>query len=578
MNCANLVEFVASREVQHYCVERVLATIEIWGSWRKDRQINLESFSRQTLYFPDSLLRHHPSRGGHWIFSRQVPSMSLRSVFHHGNTQQKPRPRFLALRHCLAAVSFFCLWLAALPASGQGQQPSNGGAGQFLSSSNPDAAAAGATLQGNPNDSTLPQVARLLQPPTSLGNEAGQVWRRYDLSPYTRRITTVKNPEQAVVDWVLRETGTEIWFKQPMGIMTVGADRLDVYHTPEVQKKVAHIIDRLVASRGKNMTMGIRMITVGRPDWRAAAFPYMTPFDVQTPGVEGWLISKENAAVLLNQLSVRSDYRPLEIGDLVLPSGQSHTFQRLSPQSYIRSLQFRANNPNLPAAGGQYEPLTSRFQEGYTIDISPLEMLDGQMSEVVIKCQIDQLERLQSVTIPVPTLNGQSQNLSTAVPQVVSWRLHERFRWPNDKVLLLSCGVIATPTGDNRNPSLLNLGPLLGQQRGRGDALLFVEYKGDPAQLNNQGQPNQAGRFMPTAGNGPYNSGYNPNLQYQNFGNPWLNSNSNNGFQAPPSGTSGPSVGNQMTNPGFQPSIAVPTGPPSLAPTQSASGLFPIRR
>lgn len=472
--------------------------------------------------------------------------------------------------------------LVALNASSAFGQDS--GAGQFQSANNAQGNNANTeqALAGNPNDPTLPKVARLLQPPASLANDAGQVWRRYDLSPYTRRITSVKNPEQAVIDWILRETGTEIWFQQPMGILTVGADRLDVYHTPEVQRKVAEMVDRLVSSRGQNVSLGLRMLTVGRPDWRAAAFPYMQPFDVQTPGVEGWLISKENAAVLANQLSVRSDFRPLEVGDLVLPAGQSHSFKRLAPQSYIRSLQFRANNPSLPAAGGQYEPLTARFQEGYSLDISPLEMLDGQMTEVVVKCQIDQLERLQSVTIPVPTINGQSQNLSTSVPQVVSWRMHERFRWPKDKVLLLSCGVIATPSsGQGNNPTLLNLGPLLGQQRGRGDAVLFVEYKGDPATMQTAAQQAQAGTFHPSGSALPYNNG-NAGSQYQNYGNPWQP----NAQQYNPAGTATAptqpyqSNGNRMTQPGFEPSVAIPYGNTAFPASQTAnqSGLYPIQR
>lgn len=462
-------------------------------------------------------------------------------------------------------------------------EPENSGAGQFRSAGQNPGEGQANLAPTNPNDATLPRVARLLQPPGSLDNSAGQVWRRYDLSPYTRRITSVKNPEQAVVDWILRETGTAIWFQHPMGILTVDSDRLDVYHTPEVQRKVAEMVDRLVASRGQNITMGIRMVTVGRPDWRAAAFPYLEPFTVQTPGVEGWLISKENAAALINQLSVRSDFRPLEVGDLVLPAGQSHSFRRLAPQSYIRSLTFRPTNPNLPAAGGQYEPLTSRFQEGYTMDISPLEMLDGRMTEVVIKAQIDQLEKLQSVTIPVPTINGQSQNLSTAVPQVVSWRLHERFRWPKDKVLLLSCGVIATPSGDSRtNPSLLNLGSLLGQQRGRGDALLFVEYKGDPANLANNQQPGQAGQFHPTGSSAPYGNQYNPGFQYQNFGNAWQQGSGQAPYGQSPYNQNTPfqSSGSQMTQPGYRPSVATPAGATSLPTAESAdaNGLYPIRR
>jgi len=328
----------------------------------------------------------------------------------------------------------------------------------------------------------------------------------------------------------------------------------------------------------------VRLVTVGRADWRSSAFPYMQPFEVQTPGVEGWLISKENAAILANQLAMRSDFRPMEVGDLILPEGQSHSFKRLTPQSYIRSLQFRAFNPTVPAAGGQYEPLTSRFEEGYTVDLSALGLLDQRLMEVVIKCQIDQLEKLQTVTIPVPTVNGQMQNLATAVPQVVSWRLHERFRWPKDQVLLLSCGVIATPTGQTTNTGLLNLGTLVGQQRGRADALLFIEFKGvQGAQpVSNQAGVFQAAPQVPGAGPmGAWGTGGGTAPGVAPYGG--------NPFQTPagsmvPAGggfNNGPQPLNPTSNSvgmdGFRPTIAGPQSDGSMRTAAPAgNGLYPI--
>lgn len=45
----------------------------------------------------------------------------------------------------------------------------------------------------------------------------------------------------------------------------------------------------------------------------------------------------------------------------------------------------------------------------------------------------------------MPLSTGQAYTGQINVPQVASWRLHERFRWPADEVLLLSCGVVAAP-------------------------------------------------------------------------------------------------------------------------------------
>ncbi len=70
----------------------------------------------------------------------------------------------------------------------------------------------------------------------------------------------------------------------------------------------------------------------------------------------------------------------------------------------------------------------------------------------------------------------------------MSWRLHERFRWPADHVLVLSCGVVASPA-PQRSPMLGGIAnfrvadplgissPFAGAAK-RADALLFIESKG----------------------------------------------------------------------------------------------------
>ena len=76
----------------------------------------------------------------------------------------------------------------------------------------------------------------------------GQVWREYDIRPYTLRVTTTARPEQAIVDWILRETGYEAWHSDPVGLLSANRETLRVYHTPEMQAIVADIVDRFVNS------------------------------------------------------------------------------------------------------------------------------------------------------------------------------------------------------------------------------------------------------------------------------------------------------------------------------------------
>ena len=123
------------------------------------------------------------------------------------------------------------------------------------------------------------------------------MWREYDIRP-TRPRHHHRPPEQAIVDWILRETGYEAWHSEPVGLLSANREVLRVYHTPEMQAVVADIVDRFVNSAASAYAFTLRVATVRNPNWRAKALPMMTPIPVQSPGVQGWLLAKENARLL----------------------------------------------------------------------------------------------------------------------------------------------------------------------------------------------------------------------------------------------------------------------------------------
>ncbi len=112
-----------------------------------------------------------------------------------------------------------------------------------------------------------------------LPSDQGQVWREYDISPYTARVTTTKRPEQAIIDWILRETGYEVWHSEPFGILSATPRTLRVYHTPQMQAVVADIVDRFVGQRGRDADLrpphrhGRQPQLAGRRPSRVAADP-----------------------------------------------------------------------------------------------------------------------------------------------------------------------------------------------------------------------------------------------------------------------------------------------------------------
>ena len=326
----------------------------------------------------------------------------------------------------------------------------------------------GALTIGMLFSSTLAQEGNEPSPPSygspiNLPTDAGQVWREYDIRPYTQRLRGIDNPQQTIVDWILRETGTNIWFAEPFGMFSANEESVRVYHTPEVQTVVASIIERFVRpDESKAQGVGVRLITVGDPNWRNQAMSMLRPVAVRTPGLDAWLLSRESATVLLSQLKVRVDFREHPASVTIL-NGQSHTISRFTPRTFARSLR------PTPTAYPGYQVQSGEVREGFALTISPLITVDGENMEAVVKCHSHLVEKMTPVPIDI-TAPAKGQ-VVIEVPQMTSWAIHERFRWPADEVLLISRGVAMSGT---KRPGFENLPALLAAGPPRADALLFL--------------------------------------------------------------------------------------------------------
>jgi hypothetical protein len=399
-----------------------------------------------------------------------------------------PQEADMASRFCAIALGVLAVLVSA---SGAAFAQAPAAAGDTASQSEGVGA-----LQGEAFTSPEGQITRVSKA-DKLPNDHGQVFRKYDIEPYTSRVTTTEKPEQAIIDWILRETGAEVWFSEPLGILSANRTTLTVYHTPEMQNTVRSIVDRFVGSEAESQVLGLTICTVGSPNWRSKAHRIMRPVEVQTPGVNAWLLTRENAAVLLADLRKRTDYKEYGAPNLQIHNGQSSSISRLRPRNYTRSV----NLDEQTFAG--HTLIMGNIEEGFTLEISPLLTLDRQILDAVIKVQVDQVEKLVPVVIDVPTPTPERQRIEIQVPQVVSAKMHERFRWPSDHVLLISGGVSATPAPQQGSLLGTPVPNPFGSGPSRADALLFVEYRGKASQALLQtdrgagttGTPQTRGRY-----------------------------------------------------------------------------------
>jgi hypothetical protein len=120
---------------------------------------------------------------------------------------------------------------------------------------------------------------------------------------------------------------------------------------------------------------------------------------------------------------------------------------------------------------------TGYIDEGFLLTISPLVSADGRSIEAVIKCSVDQIEKFTPLVASRIDQFGMQRRSQIQVPQISSWRLHERFQWPKDEVLLISRGQVATPQRTTKwNEPLRKMINNGGQ---RANALLFLESRSE---------------------------------------------------------------------------------------------------
>jgi len=316
--------------------------------------------------------------------------------------------------------------------------------------------------------------ARVSSGPGTLPNDHGQVWREYDISPYTSRLTTPARPQQAIIDRVLQETGYEAWHSEPLGILSATSKTLRVYHTPKMQAIVADLVDRFVTSEAENLTFSLRVLTLDHPNWRRQAQPLLTSVPVRTAGVSAWVLEKENAAMLLAELKRRSDYREHSSPHLMVNNGQSSFVSTGRPRTYLREVELTAG------VWPGYKVNSGQIDEGLTLEFAPLLSTDGRSIDSVIKCDIDQVEKMVPVTIDVPSQASPRQTTQIEVPQLVHYRFQERFRWPVDQVLLVDFGMVAVPVPIEGATLIESLLPL-GNAGRRANLLVFIETRGRSA-------------------------------------------------------------------------------------------------
>ena len=210
---------------------------------------------------------------------------------------------------------------------------------------------------------------------------------------------------------------------------------LCVYHAA-----CGRIVRSFAADVGVPHRFAVRVLGVGSPSWRGDARGLLHPVPTATPGVQAWVMSREEAATLTALLRRRGDCAELPTGVVQAANGLPAVLQGGRRRPYVQDVQ-----PGPPGTG--WQSLPGLCDEGVTLEVQPLVSPDGAAVEAVLKCRIDQIERMAPVTLSLPS--PQRQRLQIEVPQVSAVRVGERFRWPASQVLVVGLGLVPWPVPGN---------------------------------------------------------------------------------------------------------------------------------
>lgn len=282
-----------------------------------------------------------------------------------------------------------------------------------------------------------PKIASAKRGLGSLPSEAGQFWMVYDITPYTKLYPALPSPEQAIVNWILYDTGEAFWHKTPFGVFSADSEQLYVYHNEKVQQYVSNILDRFMNSERKNNLFQVQIILLDSPDWRSKAAPLIHPYPVNKKEISGWVIGKTEIQSFLQTLTKRPDYLELNASRNVVPNTETFGWVLPAPtRDYIRDIQIA------PSAPQGYVTDSHSIDEGYRIEITPLVSTNGEQVEILLTCHSTAVEKMLDVSLKIPTANAPRQQLTAEVPQIARAEISDKISFPIDQVFLLDLGMI----------------------------------------------------------------------------------------------------------------------------------------
>ncbi len=266
--------------------------------------------------------------------------------------------------------------------------------------------------------------------------EVGQKWRRFDISRYTKLASNQTNPQNAIVDWIFRRTGTAAWHGEKVSSISAGRAQLRVYHDEETLRQVGAVVERFTNSQADILSVRVRFVAAVDTRWRYAVFSRLTHVGGGPQGQQIWTLKLEDAAFVLAQMEIYQGFRILADRRVEMVNGQTLTIERSEPRGYTGSIQRDS------AAGLGFQPKNEQLKEGVFLKVSPLMTFEGDALDAAIDLNVNTVRNYLRTKVIAPREIG-SNEMSIDVPEVVETRLSNYTvkDWPLGQTLLISAGI-----------------------------------------------------------------------------------------------------------------------------------------
>jgi hypothetical protein len=273
-------------------------------------------------------------------------------------------------------------------------------------------------------------------PPADFPTENGQQFRTFDISRYTSLPHEDSSPQNALVEWIFRRTGSAAWHGDRLAVLSVSPAQLRVYHEPAIVAQVEEMVERFVDAQPSDyLKIRVRLVSAADTRWRYAVATRLIPVASGEQGQQIWTLNLEDAAMVRTQMQVYQGFKLLMDQEVTLLNGQTLTLGKENDVEYV------AGPERDSAVGLGYQPGMARLKEGVVLRLSPLLTYEGDAIDLAIDLKANTVRKLLPTKILTRREIGPT-DMTIEVPESTQTRLNQTVtNWKLGQTLVMTAGI-----------------------------------------------------------------------------------------------------------------------------------------